>query len=147
MKNLLISNFAAAVILLFGSIAEVNGDLLTYEVVGATITIRDCKETASGALAIPPTYDGKPVTRIGENAFRDCSNLTSVTIPDNVTRIGEWAFEGCSSLTSVTIPDSVTSILWGAFEGCNSLTGVTFPDSLTSIGHLAFAGCSSLARA
>tara|TARA_B110000467_G_scaffold162878_1_gene187308 strand:- start:876 stop:1268 length:393 start_codon:yes stop_codon:yes gene_type:complete len=117
MKKLLISNFAAAVILLFGSIAEVNGDLLTYEVVGATITIRDCKETASGALAIPPTYDGKPVTRIGENAFRDCSNLTSVTIPDNVTRIGNKAFADCSSLMNVTISNSVTRIGEWAFEG------------------------------
>jgi hypothetical protein len=167
MKNLLISNFAAAVILLFGSIAEVNGDLLTYEVVGATITIRDCKETASGALAIPPTYDGKPVTRIGENAFRDCSNLTSVTIPDNVTRIGnkafadcsslmnvtisnnvtrigEWAFEGCSSLTSMNIGNSVIRIGEYAFNGCTSLTSVTIPDSVISIYNGTFEGCTSL---
>ena len=66
MKKLLISTFAAAVMLLFG---EVNADPLTYKVVGDTVTIKDCKETASGALAIPLSYDGKPVTRIEEDAF------------------------------------------------------------------------------
>ena len=65
MKQLSISTFAAAVMLLFGAVNEVNGDPLTYEVVGDTVTIKDCKETASGALVIPATYDGKPVTSIG----------------------------------------------------------------------------------
>ena len=132
MKKLLISNFVAAVILLFGSIAEVNGDLLTYEVVGATITIRDCKETISGALAIPLTYDGKPVTRIGNMAFKNCGSLTSVIIGNNVTSIGNWAFEGCHSLTNVTIPDSVTRIGSVAFRGCSSLTSITFEGNAPS---------------
>ncbi|SVE04049.1 uncharacterized protein METZ01_LOCUS456903, partial [marine metagenome] len=73
MKPLLISTFAAAVLLLFGGITEVNADPLTYEVVGDTVTIKDCKETASGALVIPATYDGKPVTSIGSWAFWKCT--------------------------------------------------------------------------
>ena len=52
--------------LLFGGINEVNADPLTYEVVGDTVTIKDCKEAASGVLAIPSSYEGKPVTRIAE---------------------------------------------------------------------------------
>ncbi|MBT3840569.1 MAG: leucine-rich repeat domain-containing protein, partial [Verrucomicrobia bacterium] len=111
--------------LLFG---QVNADPLTYKVVGDTVTIKDCKETASGALAIPLTYDGKPVTRIGEDAFNGCSSLTGVTIPDSVTSIGEYAFSGCTSLTSVTIPDSVISIYNGAFDGCTSLKIITYID-------------------
>jgi hypothetical protein len=120
------------------------GDPLTYNVVGDTVTIKDCKETASGALAIPPTYDGKPVTSIGGWVFSGCSSLTSVTIPDSVTSIGYGAFSGCSSLTSVTIPDSVTSIGESAFWGCSSLTSVTIGDSVTSIGKYAFRYCKSL---
>ncbi|MEE2948413.1 MAG: leucine-rich repeat domain-containing protein [Verrucomicrobiota bacterium] len=100
-------------------------DHLTYKVGGNTVTIKDCKEIISGALAIPLTYDGKPVTSIGDRAFWKCTNLTSVTIPDSVTRIGSWAFRRCSSLTSVTIPDSVISIYNGAFEACSSLKTIT----------------------
>ena len=119
-------------------------DHLRYKVGGNTVTITDCNEIVSGALAIPLTYDGKPVTSIGDRAFWKCTNLTSVTIPDSVTRIGRSAFNSCSSLTSVTIPDSVTSIENGAFFGCSSLTSVTIPDNVTRIGRSAFNSCSSL---
>ncbi len=134
--------------MLFGGVNEVNADPLTYEeVVGDTVTITDCDENASGALVIPSSYQGKPVTKIGDDAFYRCRSLTSVTIPDSVTSIGGWVFSGCSSLTSVTIPDSVTSIGWDAFQDCSSLTSVTIPDSVTSIGNFAFEYCSSLTSA
>ena len=61
-------------------------------------------------------------------AFRDCSKLTSITIPDGVTRIDSSVFENCSGLTSVTIPNSVTSIGYSAFENCSGLTGVYITD-------------------
>ena len=76
-------------------------------------------------------------------AFKDCTGLTSITLPDSVTEIGMSAFSGCTGLTSITIPDSVTSIGWGAFNGCTGLTSITIPDSVTSIGD-AFSYCSSL---
>jgi len=144
MRQLLISAFAVAVLLLFGGVNEVNADPLTYEVVGDTATIKDCKETASGALAIPPNYNGKPVTSIGSWAFWKCTNLTSVTIPDSVTSIGNFTFHSCSDLRSVTIGNSVTHIMAGAFFRCSSLTGVSIPDSVTNIDIGAFVGCSSL---
>ena len=84
------------------------------------------------------------VTSIGNRAFKSCSNMESVTIPEGVTSIGESAFYGCSSLTSVTIPEGVTSIGESAFAGCTSLTSVTIPEGVTSIGESAFAGCTSL---
>ena len=84
------------------------------------------------------------MTSIGNDAFRDCFSLTSVTIPTGVTSIGNYAFAYCSSLTSITIPDGVTSIGDQTFNGCSSLTSVTIPDGVTSIGHYAFSGCSSL---
>ena len=93
---------------------------------------------------IPEKIDGKSVTSIGESAFSDCTNLTSITIPDSVTSIGDWAFSGCTSLISITIPDSVTSIGDWAFIVCTSLISITIPNSVTSIGDYAFCGCTSL---
>ena len=68
---------------------------------------------------------GNNVTEIGKYAFRDCSGLTSVTIPNSVTSIADCAFQNCSGLTSVTIPNSVTSIADYAFQKCSGLTSVT----------------------
>ena len=98
---------------------------------------RDCSYLTS--VTIPNS-----VTSIGESAFRDCSSLTSITIPNSVTSIGDWAFCDCSSLTSITIPESVTSIGDYAFRDCSSLTSITIPNSVTSIGEGAFYVCSSL---
>jgi len=95
-------------------------------------------------IVIPATYNNLPVTSIGDNAFENCSNLTSITIPNSVTSIGHGAFENCSSLTSITIGNSVTSIGNYAFYSCGGLTSITIPDSVTSIGMSAFYGCSGL---
>ena len=84
------------------------------------------------------------VTSIGDETFRYCINLTSVTIPDSVTSIGRLAFGGCTSLTSVTIPDSVTSIGRLAFSECTNLTSAAIPESVTSIGAGAFRDCTRL---
>ena len=64
------------------------------------------------------------VTGIGEEAFRGCTGLTSITIGNSVTSIGKWAFRGCTGLTSITIPSSVTSIGKWAFSDCTGLTSI-----------------------
>ena len=79
-----------------------------------------------------------------DGAFRGCSGLTSVTLPDTVKSLGNAAFEYCDGLTSVTLPDSVTSIGRNAFAGCSSLTSVSLPGSVTQIGDDAFRDCGNL---
>ena len=84
------------------------------------------------------------VTSIGDYVFSDCTNMTSITLPNSITSIGYGAFMRCSSLTSITIPNSVTSIGEDAFFGCRGLTNITIPNSVTSIGDFAFGNCTSL---
>ncbi len=114
--------------------AATYGDF-TYTSNGSAITITDYPTSATGAVTIPSTIVGLPVTSIGSYAFYGCSGLTSVTIPSSVTSIGYSAFEGCSGLTgTLTIPSSVTSIGDYAFRNCSGLTGtLTIPNSVTSM--------------
>ena len=85
------------------------------------------------------------VTSIGQQAFSNCTGLTSITIPDSVTSIGQQAFSNCTGLTSITIPDSVTSIEYGTFEDCTSLQSVLGGAKVETIGNCAFSDCSQLA--
>ena len=84
----------------------------------------------TGDLVVPATVTYNDieysVTRIGFDAFYNCSGLTSVTIGNNVTIIDGYAFEGCSGLTSITIPYSVGKIGAGVFMGCNVLASVYY---------------------
>src|SRR5205823_1291382 len=123
---------------------------VNYAVSGSTAYVAS-SPNASGAIVIASTYNGYPVTSIGDYAFsgysyRGCTNLTSVTIPNSVTNFGIFAFYNCNHLTNVTIPDSVTTIRDQAFKGCTSLTSMTIPNSVTDIRGEAFEGCSSLSN-
>ena len=84
------------------------------------------------------------ITAIGDRAFYECKNLTSITLPKSVKAIGKSAFHGCKNLTSITIPDGVTTIGEWAFYDCESLTSIKIPGSVTTIGDHAFMGCASL---
>ena len=127
-------------------------------------------QTASNTLitGCKTTIIPNSVTRIGFEAFRQCSGLTSLTIPNSVTSIDAQAFLGCSSLTSITIPNSVTRIAGGALSNTAwwnnqpdglvyagkvayeykgtmpSNTRITLRDGTVSISELAFSGCTDL---
>lgn len=115
------------------AVEEVEIDGLWYEVVAkakeAKVIQHKNNVKYNGDIVIPETvvYEGVTysVTSIGDYAFWDCSDLTSVTIPNSVTYIGDYAFQNCSGLTSVAIGGGVKSIRSGAFANCEELTDVT----------------------
>jgi len=82
------------------------------------------KKDISGAVVIPDTYNGKPVT--GVSTFGRNPNITSVVLPNSLITIDINAFMSDTGITSITIPASVTKIENGAFRGCTNLTSVTF---------------------
>ena len=84
------------------------------------------------------------VKEIGKNAFRECSDLTSVTLPENIA-IGESAFKSCKSLQSIEIPKGCTLKEY-AFHCCSKLESVTLPEDLKVIPEGCFMGCCSLAN-
>ena len=84
------------------------------------------------------------VTKIGDYAFYNCTNLSSLTLPSGVKEIGFSAFQGCKSLTSVTIPSGVKYISSFTFRDCESLRFINLPSDLKYIGEEAFEGCTGL---
>ena len=99
--------------------------------------LRDCSELTS--VAIPNS-----IITIGYGAFYNCRCLTSLTVPNSVTNIGAYVFYGCSGLTSVSISNSVREIEECTFYSCSDLISIDIPDNVTSIGTYAFWGCSAL---
>ena len=95
-------------------------------------------------LAIPSKIENHSVTRIGNDAFRDCTNLINITIPNSITSIGESVFHSCASLTDIIIPDSVTYMGSHTFVHCTSLNNVSIGKGISSIGMSAFFNCTSL---
>ena len=89
---------------------------------------------------------GNSVTHIDSGSFGQCSNLTTVifTPISQLTHIGVGAFNKCTSLTTITIPESVTTIHQGAFGGCTSLTTINIPNLITHIQSSMFALSSKL---
>ena len=84
-----------------------------------------------------------PVTKIADNALKDCHFIEGVIIPDSVTAIGNNAFRGCVRLTELLIPDGVSSIGASAFKN-TALTEIHIPQSVSYIGGNAFENCNEL---
>ncbi len=128
-----------------GFVFEAKNDSNFKYTVGAddTVTITGIREVEA-SLNIPATINGKTVTAIGNNAFRDKTQITTVILPEGIKTIGGRAFAG-TSISYIIIPASVETIQYQAFENCLSLQSVTFNGTaVTLINTGAFRGCSAL---
>ena len=109
-----------------------NGKLVTLDLSGSKIVKGgDCYYRVDNGYGTYYYYYTSDDV-IGAYAFKNCSDLTSLTLPSSVTRIGDYAFYNCSGLTSLTLPSSVNEIGIYAFHGCSGLTSLTLPSSVTS---------------
>ena len=102
-----------------------------------TGAFKDCTEISS--IKLPQT-----LTKIGKTAFAGCTGLTSISLPANLTEIDWYAFSDCTGLTSISMPANLTKIGLSAFRGCAGLTSISLPTNLTEIGRGAFSGCTGL---
>ena len=142
---------------LFATAADLMVDSICYNIIGdnqVEVTSRDVKY--SGEVIIPETVDNDGityrVTRIGNNAFSSCTELTLIGIPEGVTEIGRWAFSSCTKLENIDLPNSLVSIGDAAFMSCRSFTSFHIPRNLAQIGYntftylynVAYYTCSSL---
>lgn len=114
-----------------------------YDYGNGTMGVRSKDKTVKHAK-IPSNINGKPVTMIDSDCFKDNSNLESVEIPNSVTYIEDFAFYNCTALKSITLPADLNRIDWQAFYHCSSLTEITIPASVTIIEEFVFEGCSSM---
>ena len=92
-------------------------------------------------VRIPKYIDGKTVVSVGSNAFKGCTNLKSVEIPNTVETIEASAFNSCTSLESIKMSDSVTAIKSQAFKDCTSLVTIRLSNNLSTIGSFCFSNC------
>jgi hypothetical protein len=130
---------------------EVDGIWYRYGEVDGEVEVacRDTKYNSySGHVTVPAsvTVDGRElaVTAVGESAFRNCVDLTAVTLPQSVTRICDMAFLNCVALSSVEIPSGVTTIGQQAFASCLALQSIALPASVKQVAARAFAECQSM---
>lgn len=139
-------------------VETVDGIAWTYTVSNGEATIGSgswdapaVPTSTSGAITIPATLGGHPVTGIGDYAFSDCDGLTSVTIPATVTSLGEYIFGDCGNLTTVIVDGA--NPVFDSRDNCNAIIrtadntlvvgceNTTIPNTVTTIGSSAFAGC------
>ena len=132
---------------------EADGIYYMYneDATGLLVTYKDTQYgTYHGDVAIPAsvTHDGETldVVGIGQSAFRNCSHLTSVSIPVTVRSIERHAFRNCINLHEIVLPQGVTSIGAQAFAYCYQMKRVQLPLGLERVGERAFVDCSALER-
>ena len=163
MKHIIITALLLSLVLP-GSLKAQNLEIdgIFYRINGDHAIVTPSIYSYNGDVTIPATISHNgivyPVTAIDAIAFRDCSSLTSISLPASITEVGEHAFAGCTALDSVDICDlSAWCGIEFASESANpcyhshhlylqgtEITDLVIPDSVLSIGSFAFSGCTSI---
>ncbi len=123
------------------SLTTVNWNAINCTIAGnfGNPIFKDCKQLATVNIA-------DNVQSIPNFAFLYCTALSEIEIPGSVQSIGDCAFEGCTNLQTVTLCKGLQSIGEAAFCYCEKLSEIIIPNSVTSIGYSAFSGCAALSE-
>ena len=134
------------------------GESVTWKFESATdtLTISGTGAVADYGTGDAPWYEHRNkikslvveagITAIGDNAFRGCQNIITVSLPEGLTAIGSYAFYECRRIETLKLPESATELGQNAFAYCKGLTAVTLPAGLTKITSYLFANCTSLSE-
>ncbi len=115
---------------------------LTYGIDRDDAAVIQCSKDARGEITIPDNINGVTVNIIAEEAFKDCTGITAVTIPESVLKVNEYAFSGCTSLKTVKNRADLQWVADYAFNNCKSLEGFLNPVFIS--GSDVLRGCTSL---
>lgn len=125
-------------------LVEYTEGLFSYVIENSEVKITNCAKSANGDISIPLTFGGYPVKKIGANAFSDCYDINSISMPDSVVVIESEAFLNCTNMTSIKFSNSLEEIPRRTFFNCGKLKEAYIPDSVKTIGNDAFVYCGSL---
>lgn len=152
MKKILLSLLLLFLCSLNGMALVIDG--VAYFIVGdeAWVTNDDSSDFKYvGDIIIPAsiTYNGTvyKVTRVKDEAFRFCKEITSITLPEGITHIGKDACDGCKNMKAINLPSTLKSIGSCAFFECESLESITIPNSVDYMGGKVFYCCYNLKSA
>ena len=112
--------------------------LFDYVPCGTGVAIAGYNGFDEKEIVIPDIFDGKPVIRILEGAFKDCAIIESVVLGQNITIIENSAFSSCQKLKNVKISRNLVFVGYKAFSGCVNLSEIDLPNSVSFIGEGAF---------
>lgn len=115
-----------------------------YELSSDGSTIIGVNFSLPNRVNIPSYINDIAITAIGNNAFKNCTNIVNINFPMNLTTIGSNAFENCSSLVLLQLPSNLKYIGDNAFKGCTKILAVHLPNNIIHIGTSSFEGCTSL---
>lgn len=158
MKKIMASVLAAAMIMGAGTATTFTGadtvitanaategtyEYLKYTAYDTYVAITGFDGTVT-EVEVPEEIEGLPVTTIAKEAFKNCSSLESVIIPEGITDIKDYAFYQCTSLKNISLPDTLLSIGNQCFYKAISLQAIDIPENTTSIGYSAFEDCVTI---
>ncbi len=115
-----------------------------FSIRDGAVTFHPDRWDGERVLRVPETVDGETVTEIAPGCFRNCTEITTILLPDTVTSIGKEAFAGCSSLLGMYFPEGMDSIGPRSFAGCINMESVYVPSSVTQIAPGCFDDCAAL---